>query len=186
MSQPSYTLDAYRYTGSFDSKINKKAASKNRLLGIIACKRKYENSSGIIKKIIKKRFYYLCRSSGIDINVDTEIGEGFAIFHGFGIVVNKSATIGRNVTLMHGVTIGQADAIGEDGARSTGCPAIGDNVWIGPNASVVGGVKIGSGARILAGASVYFDVPDRALVAGNPGKIVRENVPEDVINKPPR
>lgn len=50
---------------------------------------------------------------------------------------------------------------------------------------MVGRVTVGEGARILPGASVYFDVPAHALVGGNPGRILRENVPEDIWNKVP-
>jgi serine O-acetyltransferase len=63
-----------------------------------------------------------------------------------------------------------------------GYPVLEDGVTVGPNATIVGGITIGKGARILPGASVYFDVPAHALVGGNPGRIVRENVAEDIWN----
>ncbi|MGZ4179456.1 MAG: DapH/DapD/GlmU-related protein [Solirubrobacteraceae bacterium] len=53
---------------------------------------------------------------------------------------------------------------------------IGDDVWIGINATILKGVAIGSGAIVAAGAVVAKDVPANALVAGNPAVIVREQV----------
>jgi serine O-acetyltransferase len=84
---------------------------------------------------------------------------------------------------LQGVTIGQADRISRDGTRRTGYPTIEDNVWIGPNAVIVGAITIGKGARILAGAVVTSDVPSGSLVGGNPSSIIREDVGEDVLNK---
>jgi len=51
-----------------------------------------------------------------------------------------------------------------------------ENVWIGARAFVLKGVKIGRGAVIAAGSIVTRDVPPECLVAGNPAKIIRENV----------
>lgn len=53
---------------------------------------------------------------------------------------------------------------------------ISDNVWIGCGATVLKGVNIGEGAVVAAGAVVTKDVPPRALVAGNPAKVIKENV----------
>ena len=49
-----------------------------------------------------------------------------------------------------------------------------DNVWIGPNATILKGVHVGSGAFIEAGALVTRRVPPRARVLGNPARIVGE------------
>lgn len=49
-----------------------------------------------------------------------------------------------------------------------------DDVWIGPNATILKGVRIGSGAFVEAGALVTRDVPPRARVVGNPAQIVGE------------
>lgn len=53
---------------------------------------------------------------------------------------------------------------------------IGQNVWIGCRALILKGVTIGDGAVIAAGAVVTKDVPPRTMVAGNPAKIIKENV----------
>jgi acetyltransferase-like isoleucine patch superfamily enzyme len=53
---------------------------------------------------------------------------------------------------------------------------IGDRVWIGTGATILPGVTIGDGSVIAAGSVVTADVPSMALVAGNPARVVRENV----------
>lgn len=54
--------------------------------------------------------------------------------------------------------------------------SIGNHVWIGTNAIILKGVDIGDGAVVAAGAVVTRSVPPRCIVAGNPAKIVKENV----------
>ena len=106
---------------------------------------------------------------GLDISPRTRIGPGFYIGHFGGVVVNPLAVIGSNVNIAKGVTIGATSR----GSRK-GCPTIQDRVWIGVNATVVGKIVIGEDALIGPGAHVNFDVPSRAVVIGNPGKIVSD------------
>jgi len=60
---------------------------------------------------------------------------------------------------------------------------VGNDVWFGANAIVMPNVKIGNGAIIGAGAIVTKDVPDYAIVAGVPAKIIRYRFSEETINK---
>lgn len=53
---------------------------------------------------------------------------------------------------------------------------IGNNVWIGANSIILKGVKIGNGSIIAAGSIVTKDIPEYCLVAGNPAKVIKENV----------
>ncbi|HEY5802051.1 MAG TPA: serine acetyltransferase [Burkholderiaceae bacterium] len=123
--------------------------------------------------------------AGIDFSWQTEVGPGFAITHGWGMVINPGAHIGSNVTLFHGVTLGQRDRIAPDGSRVSECPVIEDEVWIGPHAIIVGGVRIGRGSRIGGGAFVTEDVPPYSVVAGNPSTIVKSGCTPDVMNPAP-
>ena len=68
--------------------------------------------------------------------------------------------------------------------KRMGNPTIGDRVWIGSHAAIVGNVKIGNDVLIAPGAYVNFDVPDNSIVLGNPGKIIKKDnaVEEYVIN----
>jgi serine O-acetyltransferase len=126
---------------------------------------------------------WFCSRAGIDLAWNTVIGAGFRVTHGWGLVVTPSARVGRNVTVFHGVTIGQRDEIADDGTRTTSYPTIEDDVWIGPHAVIIGGVNVGHGSRIAPQTTVVTDVPPRAIVGGNPMRLLRENAPLDVVNR---
>lgn len=107
---------------------------------------------------------------GIDLDYRTQIGNGFCLYHsGHGSVVSVGTVIGNNVSLRQNTTIG---AKGFEGAKDS--PIIEDDVVIGPNVCIIGAIKIGRGAVIGAGAVVVRDVPPRAVVAGNPAKVIGE------------
>ncbi len=97
---------------------------------------------------------------GFDISYRTTIGKGFYIGHFGGIVINGDAVIGENCNLSQGVTIGVLVR-----GNKTGIPKIGDRVFIGPGATILGGITIGNDVLIGANAMVTFDVPDNAVVA---------------------
>lgn len=107
---------------------------------------------------------------GIQIPESTVIGEGFYIGHFGSIVVNPKAVIGKNVNISQDVTIGQANR----GSRK-GTAIIGDCVYIGPGAKIVGAVCIGNNVAIGANAVVTRDIPDNAVVAGVPARIISMN-----------
>lgn len=116
----------------------------------------------------------------MDIPAQVEIGKGFRIEHIGGIVINPSAKLGENVTLLNGVLIGA-----QNRGKRKGCPVIGNSVWIGTNAIIVGAIRIGNNVLIAPGAYVNFDVPDNSIVIGNPGKIIsKENATEGYIINP--
>jgi serine O-acetyltransferase len=104
---------------------------------------------------------------GIVIPYSTEIGAGLYIGHFSGIIVSEKARIGRNCSLSQGVTIGKVSR----GDRF-GYPTLGDNVYLGPGCKVIGNVKIGNNVAVGANCVVTRDVPDNAVVAGVPGKIL--------------
>lgn len=104
---------------------------------------------------------------GISIPFETQIGSGFYIGHFGGIVVNERSVIGKNCNISHGVTLGESNR-----GRNRGCPVIGDNVYIGPGAKIVGAVRVGNHAAIGANCVVTKDVPDHAVVVGIPGRVI--------------
>jgi len=104
---------------------------------------------------------------GISIPYNTEIGPGFYIGHFGGIVVNERARIGRNCNISHGVTIGQTNR----GARA-GVPVIGDAVYLGPGAVVIGAVTVGNGSAIGANAVVTRDLCENAIAVGIPARVI--------------
>jgi len=115
-------------------------------------------------------FKRLQRKYGIQIPIFTTINGGFLLNHYGGIVINQGASIGKNCNVSQGVTIGNISR-----GKLKGCPIIGDRVWIGANAVVVGKINIGNDVLIAPLSYVNFDVPDNAVVMGNPAQIVSYN-----------
>lgn len=106
----------------------------------------------------------------IEIHPGAEIGEGFFIDHGAGVVIGETTIIGNNVTLYQGVTLGGTGK--EKGKRH---PTIGNNVVISTGAKVLGSITIGDNVRIGAGSVVLKDVPPNCTVVGVPGRVVVRN-----------
>ena len=86
------------------------------------------------------------------------------------------------MTLLHGVTIGQRDRIAPDGSRTTEYPVIEDGVFIGPNAIIIGGLRVGQGSRIAGGAFITQSIPPYSVVGGNPAVILKSNCTPDIMN----
>lgn len=106
--------------------------------------------------------------TGIEIHPGAKIGQGFFIDHGMGVVIGETAEVGDNVTLYQGVTLGGTGK--EKGKRH---PTIGNDVFIGSGAKILGSIKIGDNVKIGAGSVVTKPVPADSTVVGVPGSIVR-------------
>lgn len=115
---------------------------------------------------------------GLEIPWNLKIGKGLYLGHAYNITINPNAVIGEWCNLHKGVTIGQ-----QNRGRLKGSPTIGNRVWIGVNATVVGKVSIGNDVLIAPNAYVNCDVPSHSVVVGNPAQIhYRENATEGYIN----
>ncbi|WP_322490425.1 serine O-acetyltransferase [Chloroflexus sp.] len=110
---------------------------------------------------VQRRLY---RRYGLEIVVGADIGGGLYIAHPIGTVVAPQR-IGRNCTIVATVTIGMRN--------EWEFPVIGDDVFIGAGARVLGGITIGDRARIGANAVVTRDVPVGATVVGIPARVVK-------------
>ena len=122
-------------------------------------------------------FHFSKKKRMIELSAATEIGEGLYFGHPYCITVNRNAKIGRNCNIHKGVTIGQ-----ENRGKRKGTPTIGDQVWIGTGAVIVGKITIGSDVLIAPNAYVNCDVPDHSVVVGNPCVIhPKENATEGYI-----
>ena len=115
---------------------------------------------------------------GISISYQTQIGSGLFIGHFGGIIVNPYAVIGKNCNLSQQVTLGKANR-----GEKKGYPVIGDNVYIGPGAKIVGKIKIGNHVAIGANCVVTKDVPDNGVVVGVPGEVISYEGSAGYINK---
>ena len=107
--------------------------------------------------------------TGIEIHPGAQIGEGFFIDHGMGVVIGETAIIGNNVLLYQGVTLG-----GTGKERGKRHPTVGNNVVIGSGAKVLGNITIGDNSYIGSNAVVIKDVPANSTVVGVPGRITKQ------------
>ncbi len=106
--------------------------------------------------------------TGIEIHPAAQVGDGFFIDHGMGVVIGETAEIGDNVTLYQGVTLGGTGF--QAGKRH---PTVQDNVTVGSGAKLLGPITVGHGAKVGANSVVIHDVPPNSTVVGNPGHPVR-------------
>ena len=121
---------------------------------------------GVLRLIYKPLFVAVRELKCIDMSVETNIGGGFYIGHGSCFTINSHAVIGRNCSIHNGALIGR-----ENRGKRRGAPVIGNEVWIGIDAVIVGNVHIGNDVLIAPNSYVNFDVPDHSIVIGNPAVI---------------
>ncbi len=106
-------------------------------------------------------------TTGIDLPNTAEIGPGLHIAHFGGIFVNAEARLGTNCNLGAGVVIGSGGR-----GSAAGSPVIGDRVFIGPGACVLGPVRVADDVAIGANAVVLADLPPQAVAVGSPARVV--------------
>jgi len=102
-----------------------------------------------------------------DLSMWADIGYGLKLVHISNIVIGRRTVAGKNLTLLNGVTLG------EKNISDHGMPRIGDNVYIGTGAKLLGGITIGN--NVVIGALTFCDksIPANSVAYGNP-MIVRE------------
>ncbi len=103
----------------------------------------------------------------VDIHPAADIGCGIMFDHATGLVIGETAVIEDDVSILHGVTLGGTGK--ESGDRH---PKVRHGVMIGANATILGNIEIGEGAKVGAGSVVMKDVPPHVTVAGVPAEIV--------------
>jgi putative colanic acid biosynthesis acetyltransferase WcaB len=109
---------------------------------------------------------------GIELRFKTRVGPRLRLFHGQALVVHETTVIGADCILRQSTTIGNKTLPDGSGGPS---PVLGNGVDVGSNAIILGAITIGDGAVIGAGAVVLKDVPARAVVAGNPARIISQS-----------
>lgn len=124
--------------------------------------RKYQEKPSFFKRAM---LYRITRKYGLEISPKAQIGAGLYLGRPYNITVGEDVIIGKNVNLHKGCTIGRTSG------KNGGSPKIGDQVFVGINATIVGNVVIGNDVLIAPNSFVNFDVPSHSVVIGNPGKI---------------
>ena len=129
-----------------------------------------------------RRYYYgkyqrLMSKNAADIALGCQM-DGVPTFpHGFnGIFVSEGAKIGSDCVIFHQVTIGSNTL---PGSRGRGCPTIGNSVYIGCGAKIIGNVHIGNNVRIGANCVVTQDIPDNATVVLERPRVLVRETPQD-------
>ena len=138
----------------------------------------YQHKFYTIARIISQRARH---KTGIEIHPGAQIGKGFFIDHGNGVIIGETTIIGDNVTMYQGVTLGGTGK--EHGKRH---PTIGNNVMISAGAKVLGSFTIGDNSKIGAGSVVLSEVPPGSTVVGVPGRVVKRNnasLPQETMNQ---
>ena len=104
---------------------------------------------------------------GIAVPFSADIGPGFYIGHFSCIIIYPHCRIGKNCNISQGVTLGKTNR-----GKRKGYPTIGDNVYIGPGAKIIGNICVGNDVAVGANCVVTSDIPDHAVVVGVPGKVI--------------
>lgn len=130
-------------------------------------------------KFSRHKLLKMSEKTHIQIPAFVKAGSGLYIGHLGRIIIHPDVTLGNNVNLATGITLGQANR-----GRTKGVPTIGNSVWIGTNAVVVGNITIGNDVLIAPNSYVNMDVPDHSIVIGNPATIhSSEHATKDYINR---
>ena len=121
--------------------------------------------------------YGLAIHSNANISKRTEIGKGAVIMAGAtinsSVIIGDHAIVNTNSSIDHDCTLHDFVHISPN-ATLCGRVVLGEGAHIGAGATIIPGIKIGKWAKIGAGAVIIKDVPDNALVVGNPGKIIKQ------------
>lgn len=125
----------------------------------------YFRINNIGSKILR---IFFPRDNRFIIDINTKLGGGVILAHPYGTIINAEE-VGKNLYINQLITVGESN-----GLR----PRIGDNVKLFSNCCVIGDVKVGNHAVVGAGAVVVKDVPEYAVVAGNPAKVLKYNYPK--------
>ena len=162
-----FRYDLYRYYGEARETVFQRF-TRPLELRYIYWKRRYEQAhNAFVRYFSILRMRKISRKTFIQIPKNTKIGRGFYLGHTGSVIINGRAVLGENVNIATGVTIGQ-----ENRGKRRGVPKIGNCVWIGTNAVVVGDITIGNDVLIAPLGFVNFDVPDHSVVIGNPARII--------------
>lgn len=121
----------------------------------------------LMRRIARLRHMFWSIITQSDIGLEVRLGSGLMLPHPNGVVIHEHAQIGDDCMIMQQVTVGM---IGEGQV-----PTIGNRVYVGAGAKIIGKLVIGDGARIGANAVVMTDVPPNCTAVGVPARIIERS-----------
>lgn len=121
----------------------------------------------ILFPIYRTLYRYIRNHYGIELSHKTTVGANCRIVHQHGIVIHPKAVLGDNCVILQNVTIGAPSR-----ERSSEAPTLGDRVFVGAGAVIVGRIRIGDDVKIGPNAVVTTNVPSGATVFGNPARVI--------------
>jgi len=127
---------------------------------------------GPLRAVFHWLYHASSRKSGLEI-LTPALGGGVIMPH-WGRMILNAEVIGEDLYLFHNVTIGND--------YRTGRPSIGNNVFIGAGAILIGKIIVGDNVIIAAGSMVTGDIPSNSLAAGNPAAVRRQLAPNEIQN----
>ena len=106
--------------------------------------------------------------NGCVIGRNADFDSGFVLMHPIGVVINSGVKGGKNIVIESGVVIGAAK-----NGLPVEVPMLGNDIFIGSGAKILGGIKIGNHVKIGANAVVVNDIPNGATVVGIPARVIK-------------
>lgn len=139
-------------------------------------KKYFTTKDPLEKQKAKLKCAYINRYFGSGISLNGKVNR-FITPHGFyGIFISSDAKIGKGCTIFHHVTIGSNTLLD---SKNAGAPTIGNNVYIGAGAKIIGNVTVGNNVRIGAGCCVTRDVPDNCTVVQAAPLVIQKTTLQD-------
>lgn len=142
----------------------------NAMGGVFKLHRMAQASRGLQKKVLYFIIGRFCEENGSSLGKTTSIEGPIYLFHGFkGVFISNKAKLGKNIKLYQNVMIVSKS---DSKTNKWVAPVIEDDVLIGAGAILIGGIRVGKGSKIGAGAVVSTDVPPGATVVSQPARIL--------------
>ena len=151
-------------------------AIRNYHFGAFIDKIRFKPLFWILSKFYGFNLFYILIHSGIRLYRETKIGEDLHLIHSGNISIHPDTVIGDRCGIQQDVTIGTN--MGE------GTPIIGNDVFIGAGAKVLGNIKIGNNVIIAANSLVISDIPENMTAIGVPARIWKTSQKIEKSQKP--
>jgi serine O-acetyltransferase len=170
--------DIYSVYKSFDEKTISNAIKSNLEYYFIFEPQNFILKNNFFVSIINNYYVKISTNYCVTLKPETKIGLGFRIGHIKNIIIHSKTIFGNIVTISQGVTIGIIHS-----GKKAGTAILGERFYVGPNAVIIGNIKIGNDVIVAGNSFVNFDVPDNSVVVDYPGVIqFKENPTKQIIS----